>query len=332
MTLFFSEAEFHGQTTRPRPETAASDTFETPLIDPNGHSLGYRRSIDFCSELNLLIDNFYPQKDLFFQGMLWEWYLHTPGVYVECGFYLAGNGENGKVGAGENFLATYPYGGWGSRHFCPGGHQKMKFDIHMDSRLFLTLVGNDRDQLPLEMKQIVEGKSDQRYFQHGGQTTPAMQTILHQILHCPYQGITRRLYLESKAFELMALRIERTREVSETQALLHLNNDSRDRIYYARKILLDRLDDPPPVLELAKEVGLNHNKLKQGFRQIFGVTVFGYSQDCRLEKARQLLYDGKLNVAAVANEVGYANAAKFASAFKRKFGITPSACRRGEKC
>ncbi|WP_298908688.1 AraC family transcriptional regulator [uncultured Nostoc sp.] len=51
----------------------------------------------------------------------------------------------------------------------------------------------------------------------------------------------------------------------------------------------------------------------------------------RMEKARQLLCEGKLSVATVANIVGYANTGHFAVAFKRKFSISPSACRLGEK-
>ncbi|PIG95353.1 AraC family transcriptional regulator [Gloeocapsopsis sp. IPPAS B-1203] len=327
MTLFLIESEFHGQTIC-NPEAAQSDTLETPLIDPKGYSKGYRRSIDFCPELNLLIDNFTLEEDLFFQGLLWEPYLHHPGIYVECCFYLAGNNE---VGAGENFLAAYPYAGEGSRIHWQGGQHCMKFDIHMDSRLFQTLVGHQQNQLPLEMRRVLEGKSEQYYFQHGGKTTSAMQTVLYQILHCPYQGVSRRLYLEAKAFELMALRLEQIASTSEAHSLIRLNNAQLDRLYHAKEILCDRLDNPPSLLELAREVGINHNKLKQGFRQVFGTTLFGYLHDCRMEKARCLLYQGRLTVASVANEVGYANAAKFASAFKRKFGITPSACRRGEK-
>jgi len=35
-----------------------------------------------------------------------------------------------------------------------------------------------------------------------------MQVSLYQILNCPYEGGMRNLYLESKALELIALRLE----------------------------------------------------------------------------------------------------------------------------
>jgi AraC-like DNA-binding protein len=44
-----------------------------------------------------------------------------------------------------------------------------------------------------------------------------------------------------------------------------------------------------------------------------------------MERARQLLEERKFNVTEVACTVGYANPSHFASAFKRKFGVNPSA-------
>jgi AraC family transcriptional regulator, transcriptional activator of the genes for pyochelin and ferripyochelin receptors len=89
------------------------------------------------------------------------------------------------------------------------------------------------------------------------------------------------------------------------------------------------MDEPPSLLTLARQVGLNDFKLKRGFRQVFGTTVFGYLHEHRMERARQLLEERRLNVTAVACTVGYANPSHFAGAFKRKFGVNPSAYLRG---
>lgn len=76
--------------------------------------------------------------------------------------------------------------------------------------------------------------------------------------------------------------------------------------------------------ELAQTVGLNEFKLKNGFRQIFGTTVFKHLHNCRMEKARQLLEEGNYTVTQVAWTVGFANRGDFAAAFRRKFGVNPS--------
>ena len=156
--------------------------------------------------------------------------------------------------------------------------------------------------------------------------TPAMTIALYQILQCPYHGLTKRLYLESKALELIALQLNQLREKRpHLPSSSPLNPDDIACIYLARDILIGNLDNPPSLLALAKQAGINSLKLKQGFRQIFNTTVFGYLYTHRMEEARRLLELGHWNVTQVAQAVGYAHPGKFAAAFKKKFGITPKA-------
>ncbi|MEM6500599.1 MAG: AraC family transcriptional regulator [Cyanobacteria bacterium P01_C01_bin.89] len=171
--------------------------------------------------------------------------------------------------------------------------------------------------------------STQEGFQWRAQkVTPAMAIALHQILQCPYQGLTRRVYLESKTLELIALQLNQLNEdQSSLQSSPTLKPEDMARIYLARDILIENLGDPPSLLALAKQAGINSFKLKQGFRQVFKTTVFGYLHAHRMEEARRLLELGQFNVTQISQAVGYAHSGKFAAAFKKKFGITPKTLR-----
>jgi AraC-like DNA-binding protein len=153
-----------------------------------------------------------------------------------------------------------------------------------------------------------------------------MQMVLHQILHCPYQGTIKQMYLEGKVLELAALQFSQFTEAdrsSEHEAVLKA--DDIERLYHAREILMHQFEHPPSILSLARQVGLNDFKLKQGFRQLFGTTVFGYLREHRLEQAHLLLAEGQLSIQQVARAIGYTHAGYFATAFKRKFGVSPKA-------
>lgn len=167
-----------------------------------------------------------------------------------------------------------------------------------------------------------------------------METVLWQILGCPYRGITKRMYLESKALELASLVLEQGSEIqtgnyatSHGDALVThrlsdrdiqpLNPRTLERIYYARTLLLQNLHNPPSLVNLAQQAKLNEYTLKRGFHQVFGTTVFGYLHDYRLEQARQLLEAGNMKVVKVAETVGKARRSYFATAFKKKFGRNP---------
>ena len=73
----------------------------------------------------------------------------------------------------------------------------------------------------------------------------------------------------------------------------------------------------------SQEIGLSINKLKEGFKQIYGEPVFSFQFDYKMELARQLLASGALNVNEVGLRVGYSTASHFIAAFKKKYGVTP---------
>ncbi|MEM9771955.1 MAG: AraC family transcriptional regulator [Cyanobacteria bacterium P01_D01_bin.73] len=152
----------------------------------------------------------------------------------------------------------------------------------------------------------------------GTPLTEAMRPIINNILSCPYQGRTRRSYLENQAEKLIELRIAAMEEKLRISA-------SADYIRQASAILRHNFVNPPSVEELARLVGTNRFKLNQGFRQVYGTTPFGYLRNCRLRNARSLLLMSELSVAQVAEEVGYTCRSKFATAFRQKYCINPKA-------
>ncbi|VEP18864.1 Transcriptional family (fragment) [Hyella patelloides LEGE 07179] len=109
-----------------------------------------------------------------------------------------------------------------------------------------------------------------------------------------------------------------------------LKTKNSDPIYEARKILSDRSENPPSILELAQQVGVRDRTLRNGFRKLFGTTVIGYLNQQRIQQAETILRTGKLSVAEVANLVGYSHLGHFAAAFKRQVGITPRECLAGK--
>ena len=76
---------------------------------------------------------------------------------------------------------------------------------------------------------------------------------------------------------------------------------------------------------LAKRVGTNEYTLKKGFKELFGVSVFQYWKGLRLETAKTALLEEGLSVQEVSRKIGYKNPQHFTTAFKKQFGLTPSA-------
>lgn len=168
-------------------------------------------------------------------------------------------------------------------------------------------------------------RTGKRFFHQsrfGGETLMAIK----QLLECPHSGEIRRLYMEAKAMELVALKLSELNAPASDRSGPFSRRDL-DRAREAHHILLTCLADPPDLIELSRRVGVNRNKLNRCFRQLYGNTVFGVLRDARLAKAKSLLARTELSLAEISFKVGYNNQANFTTAFRRKFGLTPGAAR-----
>mgnify|MGYP002780683998 CR=1 FL=1 len=290
-----------------------ADPLDLLLKVPVELGQGFRREIEWREGLNLTIDDYQPHDTL---TLTIEEHPHP----IQMGFLLLGQYRERKIeeiGAGVNWLCGSGLA-TGILHEV-FAQRLVQVDIHLSPAIYQSFVANAEGEIPESLQHLFRDVN-QPYFYRYGSVTPEMQLALRQLLRCPFQGATKRMYLESKILELLALMTEQERS---TQLAAPIGMNEVDRIHEARKILLQRINHPPSLLELARLVGLNDNALKRGFRRVFGTTVFGYLHDYRLEQAQQLLASGEMKVTEVASAIGFESRSYFSIAFRKKFGMNP---------
>ncbi|WP_051666343.1 helix-turn-helix transcriptional regulator [Pedobacter sp. R20-19] len=148
--------------------------------------------------------------------------------------------------------------------------------------------------------------------------TPEMKLWLKNLSNHRYQGRMKRIFLESKIFELIIFYLHKKNAPS-----LFLKEDDVRKIMLAKQLVENNLQRPSSLIELSRQAGINDFKLKKGFKALTGYTVFGYLYKLRMEKAHYLLLQEKKTVNEVAFLVGYKNAQHFITAFKKKYEISP---------
>lgn len=152
--------------------------------------------------------------------------------------------------------------------------------------------------------------------------------IIRQILDCPYKGDIRRLFLEAKSIELVALKLAEMERDNDLVRQTDLSRREMECVREAYQILIDRVDTPFRLDQLSRKVGVNRNKLNHGFKQLYGDTVFNVLRSIRLNQAYMLLLDTELSLSEIALCVGYNNQASFTTAFNRQFGKSPKTVRQ----
>ena len=128
-------------------------------------------------------------------------------------------------------------------------------------------------------------------------------------------------FLQLKVLELMLLlgRIPQERAAdpycsAEQTALAH----------HLRDHLLTNREGYVSLAQVAAEHEMSVSHLQKLFKQVYGVPVYRYIKEYRLEQAAVELVRSRKPITEIAQHAGYDNASKFSESFKKRYGKTPS--------
>ena len=190
--------------------------------------------------------------------------------------------------------------------------------ILISIKKFHALFSSDADHIP-----FLSPENNKKKYYDTRNITPAMSVVLSQILEAKIHESIKPLYFKGKVYELLSLFFNKNEDTDIEQCPFLVDEENVRKIRKVKEIILNRMTEPPTLQDLASEIGLNVKKLKEGFKQIYGETVFGYLLDYKMNEARSMLNSKQYNVNEISIKLGYSTSSHFISAFKKKFGTTP---------
>lgn len=197
------------------------------------------------------------------------------------------------------------------------------FEICMTEEYFQKIAGCECSTLEI-FRDKIRNQELALLSQHNLVITAQMDTLIHEIINCRKQGALKRLYIESKVLQLLILQVEQYESNCTKNGCSCIKHYDVQKVYYAKELLEKNISNPHSLSELARLTGLNEFKLKKGFKELFGNTVFGYLHELRMEEAKRLLLDQDMPINIVAEYCGYQYVSHFTTAFRKKHGITPA--------
>lgn len=155
-----------------------------------------------------------------------------------------------------------------------------------------------------------------------------IQDICQSLLDVSLMGRPRALFFFAQCLRLICAVFHELTRLGPESASYTLKAKDVAALEQARVILAQNFRSPPSISLLSKRVGLNTDKLKRGFKLLFGVTPGEYSLRHRMTVGRRLIEETELSIKEVATAAGYSHHASFATAFKAAYGVQPSTIRR----
>ncbi|HEX9509829.1 MAG TPA: AraC family transcriptional regulator [Puia sp.] len=146
---------------------------------------------------------------------------------------------------------------------------------------------------------------------------------VRHILYNAFHHEVKPIYAQAKGVSILVDALEAFDKSKMSSPLSLLTHYEVEQVYQAKDILLDNMDTPVSLTELSTMVGTNKFKLNSGFKEVYGVTVFDFLLNARMEKARHLLIDTHTSIEAIAFLTGYSDVFGFSRAFKKYYGTSP---------
>lgn len=204
------------------------------------------------------------------------------------------------------------------------GHEEASITVAMSRTRLLEYLDAGGTRVPAALQDVI---SRYAYTPRLATAVPTPDEIrlAREMLGCRHSGPLRKLFLEAKALELIHIVLEHlAAPVESRSSAIRLTDRDKRRLHQVRERLESSFMEGARIEDLAREFGLNRNKLCTGFRRLFGVSIFDFASGLRMSEARRLLRSSGLSVSEVALAVGYSSTGAFSSAFNRYFGHSPS--------
>jgi AraC family transcriptional regulator, transcriptional activator of the genes for pyochelin and ferripyochelin receptors len=262
------------------------------------------------NDLVQILEGDFPYMQMHFE-------LNTTG----CFYYPDAAAEiDTEIYGGTHSILYYP-ALHGKLHYLKKPHsQSVEIELSVD---FLRRIFHNDLEILREFGKNIEASHPAIMGSRSFPITSEMRHILNQIRNCALGGILKRLFVEAKVIELLTLQIAQINALSKTKKTL--KKQDIDKLNEVRDILNKNIYTPYSIEELSRLAGINRTKLQEGFKDLFGNTIFGYITDVRLEEARRQILNSHKDdtISEIAAKSGYKNPQHFTAAFKRKFGYLP---------
>lgn len=161
--------------------------------------------------------------------------------------------------------------------------------------------------------------------------TPEVGSLFLQIQDRLISGEVSQLYYESKVGELLSIVVSnfhRERQKADTNQKT-VSAIERKALEAVRQALEQNILNPPELSQLCKISAMGQTKLRESFKTVYGLPIGAYIRQMKMRYALLLLKKPDLTIRVIAEHLGYANAGKFAAAFRKVYGQSPEEYRTG---
>lgn len=200
------------------------------------------------------------------------------------------------------------------------------FSLEINRKLFEEKIEDFLDKMDEDLLELFRDVNGTNQFYHKEYYSLDIAGFLEDFSDCEFTDFMKTVYREGKVYEILSNQLQQYKDdLKGPRERTIIRKATVEKIEQAAKIIQEELDNHPPVVSLAKRVGLNQKILQKGFNRLYKVSVNEYVRNLRIEKAKELLENSDLNITEVCYKIGLNSRSYFSKLFKEKYGLSPKA-------
>jgi len=139
----------------------------------------------------------------------------------------------------------------------------------------------------------------------------------------------KKLFLEGKCYEVLTEQIKQYEDdLMDDSNRSILRRSEIDKIDAAAKLISYQLSEKITINDIASSVGLNANKLQEGFQDLYGMTVNQFIQRARMSLISNLILNTDYSISDIVHLTGLTSKSYLSKIFKEEYGKSPSEFRK----
>lgn len=152
---------------------------------------------------------------------------------------------------------------------------------------------------------------------------PQVKVILHQFHSKKIDSQFKALFVKGKVLELLSIYLNSENHIDTQKCPFMSDYENISKIKHAKDIIIEEMANPPSLEDLSKQIGLNIKQLKTGFKAMYGLPVYAFLLNYKMDYARKLILQENIAISELSTLLGYSSSSHFIAAFKKKYKLSP---------
>ncbi|MGB5822187.1 MAG: AraC family transcriptional regulator [Saonia sp.] len=180
-----------------------------------------------------------------------------------------------------------------------------------------------------DLQKLFNDIKAEKAFYHDGFYSLKLADLFREMQAFEGKDFLRKLFLEGKAYQMLTQQILQYEDDLEDSTKRNiLRRTEIKQIEKAVHLIKTRISELDTVSDIAGEVGLNTNKLQEGFQNLYGITVNQYIQKIRLDLIKDLVLNTEYSMSEIVDLAGLSSKSYLSKIFREEYGKSPSEYRK----